>query len=225
MAVPARLVVSERGLGIRRVCRTLRLDGTEPREASTDRAQGGSFRRPERGRRRARLLAARDRADVALLRKAAGRNRRDDVDSRRSADRIGRLNRSAPGLGRIAEPFGRRRSDFRLFRRSCPVALRALLRVRLRLGDADPSESSRSNEHSRERNPLEHGFPLWFRGCCLETDAPHRDVSSGKPRSNQRTMGETREINDLGSLISGFPVSVTKPYMQGDLRSAVCRTS
>jgi len=66
---------------------------------------------------------------------------------------------------------------------------------------------------------------LWFRGCCLETDAALHDVSAGKPGSNSRSMVEIRDFNGLEPLMSGFPVSVTKPYMQGDLRSAVCRKS
>jgi hypothetical protein len=41
--------------------------------------------------------------------------------------------------------------------------------------------------------------------------------------SNQRTMGETPDFNGFQVLMSGIPVSVSKPYLLGDLRSAVCK--
>jgi len=59
----------------------------------------------------------------------------------------------------------------------------------------------------------------------LETDAPRPGVTVAARGSNHRTMGERPDFNGLTLLIPGFPVSVTKPIVEGDLRSAVCKKS
>jgi hypothetical protein len=82
----------------------------------------------------------------------------------------------------------------------------------LRSRDVRSDERGRHGKNGSECNPLEHGVPLWFRGCYSETDAPHPGVTVGLRGSNQRTMGETPDFNGLRPLISGFPVSVTKPF-------------
>jgi len=62
----------------------------------------------------------------------------------------------------------------------------------------------------------------WF---AVSTDASHPDASAEIDWSNQRTMGERPDFNGLGPLMSGIPLSVSKPYVQGDLRSSVRETS
>ena len=54
----------------------------------------------------------------------------------------------------------------------------------LRLGDADAGDRCGGDENNGECNPLEHGVPLWFRGCGMETDAPRM---AGRPDSGGAT--------------------------------------
>ena len=44
----------------------------------------------------------------------------------------------------------------------------------------DPGESRRYDKQSRECNPLEHWFPLWFRGLRFQTDASHLAAHQSK---------------------------------------------
>ena len=54
-----------------------------------------------------------------------------------------------------------------------------------------------------------------------KTDAPHLGAEAVIDGSNQRTMGDRPDFKGLVRLGPGIPISVPKPFLQGDLRSAV----
>jgi hypothetical protein len=70
---------------------------------------------------------------------------------------------------------------------------------------------------------LSIGFPCGF-VVAVSNRRAASGASAGTSWSNRRTMGERPDFNGLGPLNPGIPVSVSKPYLQGDLRSAVRKT-
>jgi hypothetical protein len=117
----------------------------------------------------------RARCDVAILPQAAGGDGGNHVCPPPSVERTSPLS-SAVAPGRVAKPFRR--------------LGRELDRWRLRFHNAHPDNRRGSNKHSRERNPLEHGVPLWFRGCGFETDAPHPERRPDSGRATSAPWGK-----------------------------------
>ena len=175
---------ANRGLDVRRICRRLRLGG---KEIETGLRTGR------------RVQVANDQSAVndeldcwpkgvdvtsPFFRKLRVETEETSSILRLPSTRAGRLSRTQQWLpGGMQSP--------------CGAGGATWICWRLRLGDAHPDERRRSNKHSRERNPLEHGFPLWFRGLRFRNRRAASGDAGRNRGSNQRTMGETPDFNGL----------------------------
>ena len=161
LAVPAGLVVPQRSLGVRRISRRLRLGGKGDRDGPANRASSASRGQSERRSTMSSTAGRRTSTRTSPFFRKLRVETEETSPSSVSCGSAHRLRRSAvrcrAGSKTLAAPAGAT-SD---------------LAVAFAFAMLDPGESSRATNNSGERNPLEHGFPLWFRGCGFETDAPH----------------------------------------------------